>query len=135
MVKFARFMQMNWMGCMAHQLALVTSLAFFGVGLRTALKQARALVGSIKGSSKHAKLHAKLHIAVSVVIQNVTTRWWSAHAMVARLLQLKRALTQNLQRDDLLDIGLTDEQWDILAEVEKLLGPFMQVQKALEGEM
>jgi uncharacterized protein YqjF (DUF2071 family) len=53
--------------------------------------------------------------------------------MVARLLQLKRAL-QNLQRYDLLDIGLTDEQWDILAEVEKLLRPFMQVQKALEGE-
>ncbi len=137
MVKSARFMQMDWMGCMAHQLELVTGLAFDGVGVRSALKQARALVGSIKGSSQHAKLLAeellRLHMAVLVVIQDVTTRWWSTHAMVARLLQLKRAL-QNLQRDDLLDIGLTDEQWDILAEVEKLLRPFMQVQKALEGE-
>jgi hypothetical protein len=53
--------------------------------------------------------------------------------MVATPVQLKRAL-QNLQRDDLLDIGLTNEQWNIFEEVERLSRPFMQVQKALEGE-
>jgi hAT family C-terminal dimerisation region len=53
--------------------------------------------------------------------------------MIARLLQLERAL-QSLHRDELLDIGLTEAQWTILAMLEKVLRPFMQVQKALEGD-
>ena len=137
MKKSARFMEYDWMGCMAHQLELVTGLAFEGVGVKEAVQQARALVGSIKGSSQHAQ-HVKealirLNMIVLAVIQDVTTRWWSTWSMIARLLQLKRAL-QSLHRDELLDIGLTEAQWTILAMLEKVLRPFMQVQKALEGD-
>jgi zinc finger BED domain-containing protein 1 (E3 SUMO-protein ligase ZBED1) len=102
MVKSARFMGFDWMGCMAHQLELITKLAFEGVGVAEALQLARALVGSIKSSSQHAEQLAvelaRLGLAVLVVIQDVKTRWWSTHAMVARLMKLKRAL-QNLHRD------------------------------------
>jgi BED zinc finger len=39
MKKAARFMEYDWMGCMAHQLELVTGLAFKGIGVKDALKQ------------------------------------------------------------------------------------------------
>jgi hypothetical protein len=66
-------------------------------------------------------------------IQDVTTRWWSTHSMVERLLRLKMYLAI-LEDEGELNCNLTEQQWVVCSELQKLLEPFMIVQRLLEGQ-
>ena len=69
------------------------------------------------------------------VVQDVVTRWWSTYSMLERLLYLKPAIAslgaaEQIPRDKLL----TEFEWKIVAETKRLLEPFRNAQKGLEGE-
>lgn len=72
------------------------------------------------------------------MIQDVTTRWWSTWQMCARLLQLRKAVTAmaalNVTMPNSKVTNLTDFQWTVIELAERLLKPFMETQKMLEGE-
>ncbi|CAM9275672.1 unnamed protein product, partial [Phaeothamnion confervicola] len=67
------------------------------------------------------------------LIRDVETRWWSTWAMCERLLRLKRVLQTMASAKEGPDL-LTEVHWRIIEMGERLLKPFMQVQKLLEGE-
>jgi hypothetical protein len=66
-------------------------------------------------------------------IQDVATQWWSTHSMVERLLRLKMYFTI-LEDEGELNCNLTEQQWVVCSELQKLLEPFMIVQRLLEGQ-
>lgn len=68
-------------------------------------------------------------------IQDVVTRWWSTYSMCSRLLRLKKYFEMMVVQGTLpADQNLTADQWNIVAQISKLLEPFMEAQKVLEGE-
>ena len=69
-------------------------------------------------------------------IQDVATRWWSTYSMVQRLLHLRVHIfiVCNLNRTNRSLVDLTNGQWELLEDIDKILKPFMLAQELLEGE-
>ena len=71
-------------------------------------------------------------------IQDVATRWWSTYSMVNRLLQLRVNIyvvcNSMINRANSSLVNLTDVQWELLKDIDKILKPFMLAQELLEGE-
>jgi len=127
----------GWVGCIAHQLELVTGIAFDKIDKnRSTMKAARSLVGLFTGSSqKTAMLLAKQGEKGVTLIQDVVTRWWSTYNMCERLLRLKSYINILIEEGDVeKSYALTDEQWTDLACTKSLLEPFMVAQIHLEAE-
>jgi hypothetical protein len=85
-----------------------------------------------------------VNVRTVILFQDCKTRWWSTHRMVKRLLELKDAIilcfTRNcvcnvntgLKKDSLWEI--TAQQWKTLEYIAKVLEPFEDGMKLLEGE-
>ncbi len=80
------------------------------------------------------------------LMQDVVTRWWSTMSMLDRLFHLREALALYHVRHGLpkgsssnndTSLGVievpTQEEWDALDVLQKVLSPFMFAQKVLEG--
>ena len=126
----------KWIGCIDHLLELVTGIAFNDIQESAGtLRACRRLVNFFNSSSQAmAKLLAKQERGMDVrPIQDVETRWWSTHSMLARLLRLKMYL-QLLEEEGQLHVNLNNNQWLIVRDLCALLKPFMAAQKLLEGQ-
>lgn len=126
----------KWHGCVDHLLELVTGIAFKDLaeseGTMTAC---RTLISFFNSSSQAmAKLLGKQNAERAVKpIQDVATRWWSTFSMCDRLLRLKNYLALMEEEGD-LTCNLSADQWQIVADLQATLKPFMLAQKLLEGE-
>ena len=73
--------------------------------------------------------------------QDVVTRWWSTHNMLARLLLLKSEILQYTVKNHGYRATssknkveeLSEEEWDALEQLTNILKPFRGAQKQLEG--
>ena len=104
------------------------------------MARARALVGHFPSSSQASEALASVqrrgvNSKDLKVIQDVVTRWWSTWKMIQRLRMLKNYLGILVEEGVLdPDTNLSDEEWQMLEEIEKLLEPFMVIQRLLEGQ-
>jgi hypothetical protein len=77
--------------------------------------------------------HPKYENRPLKLLQDVVTRWSSTHTMCARLVKLKRFVTQLL--DELKpELALSPRQWQQLHELCQVLQPCADAIKFLEGE-
>ena len=126
-----------WMGCVDHLIELVTGVAFNDT--LAVMKSARAVVTAFTGSSQATEMLLQLQKAVNntaqplVVVQDVSTRWWSTYAMISRLVQLRDHI-HSIYKAGKIAVFLTDEQWSVLIKMTVLLKPFMQLQTFFEGD-
>jgi hypothetical protein len=79
------------------------------------------------------------------VIQDVKTRWWSTHMMLERVIALKESL-QNMfefeyknreskNKPTILEqYELREDDYQFIADIARVLEPFKDIQKALEGD-
>ena len=115
------------------------------------LKKARDLVSFFHSSTVATErlIAAQKHLKPTSIplklVQDVKTRWWSTHSLILRVLELREALKhlfnnefryregQNVQTP-LEKLQLTDRDFEQLENIEFVLKPFQEAQKALEGE-
>ena len=106
-------------------------LAFNIKGAEKLMARARALVGHFSSSSQASDALASVqrrgvNLNDLKLIQDVVTRWWSTWKMIQRLRMLKNYLGILVEEGVLdPDTNLSDEEWQMLEEIEKLLEPFM----------
>ena len=126
--------QLDWdhVGCFAHTLNLSVYRAYKVDAMSRILARARKLVGHIRRSPGAAQVLKEkqelLGLPIRKLIQDVPTRWNSAHDMLARLLEQQAAvcaavLDPRLPRDVRHNTLSTDEVLIAEAAVE-LLEPF-----------
>ena len=74
-------------------------------------------------------------IAVTLIV-DVATRWSSTNAMLERAIRLKECINLMQGRRGRIpeNLHLSEEDWDLLSNIQDLLAPFAAVQKELEGE-
>ena len=145
MVKSGRLFKQNalqhnvtleWHGCIAHLLELVTGEAFKDYpASEGAMKAAREMVGFFKHSSQAEAILTGKQVAGRAVkpIQDVETRWWSTHSMCSRLVRLKPYLDL-MEAEGTLSCNLNPDQWKVVQDTCQLLEPFMCAQRMMEGE-
>lgn len=79
------------------------------------------------------------------LVQDVKTRWWSTHSMITRILELREPLQHLFQNEfrhregpntqtQLEKLQLMDSDFQHLENLEFVLKPFQEAQRALEGE-
>jgi hypothetical protein len=127
---------LEWHGCIAHLLELVTGEAFNDYpASEGAMKAARELVGFFKHSSQAAAILTGKQVVGRAVkpIQDVETRWWSTHSMCSRLVWLKPYLDL-MEAEGTLSCNLNPDQWKVVQDTCQLLEPFMCAQRMMEGE-
>lgn len=103
------------------------------------MARARGLVGHFSSSSQASEALSNVQRRAPgkslVVIQDVRTRWWSTWKMIQRLRVLKHYFSIMVDEGALdPSINLTNDEWDLLAEIEEILEPFMLIQRLLEGQ-
>ena len=131
--------------CTDHNLQLTCKLlcsdeTFDGQGWES-IKKARNVVSFInKSTQANEKLKQKQAAQDNfdgrpkTVVTDVVTRWWSTHAMIERLLQLRPAIDMMAREGHLKDTPrLTDADWNNLEHILLILTPFKNAQKMLEG--
>ena len=145
MVKSGRLFKQNalrqnasleWHGCIAHLLELVTGEAFKDYpASEGTMKAAREMVGFFKHSSQAEAILLGKQVAGRAVkpIQDVETRWWSTHSMCSRLIRLKPYLDL-MEAEGTLSCNLDPGQWVVVQDTCQLLEPFMCAQRMMEGE-
>ena len=128
--------RLAWHGCVDHILELVTGVAMKDYNQSAgAMAKARELVGFFSSSSQaEAILLSKQAQGKAVkCIQDVATRWWSTYSMCSRLVRLKQYF-YIMELEGSLDCNLSEVQWRVVEDTCKVLEPFMNAQKLLEGE-
>jgi hypothetical protein len=145
--------EINHIGCIDHILQVTTKLAQLdpplaagenhGLEAETLLK-ARALVGTFNSSTQLMNYLKRLQASFNEVegsnkilglIQDIVTRWWSTFTMCERLLRLKTHIDAMANMNPpKISNNLLPEQWDLLKDVVKILGPFRYAQQLFEGE-
>lgn len=146
--------ELNHVGCIDHILQVTTKLAQLdpplaegedhGLEASTLLK-ARALVGTFNSSTQLMNYLKELQDSFNKVegssdrvlglIQDVVTRWWSTFTMCERLLRLRTHIDAMANMNPpKISNNLLPEQWDLLKDVVKILGPFRYAQQLFEGE-
>lgn len=126
----------EWHGCIAHLLELVTGEAFRDYpASQGAMKAARELVTFFKHSSQAESILLGKQVAGRAVkpIQDVETRWWSTHSMCSRLMRLKPYL-ELMEVEGTLKCNLNADQWKVVEDTCEVLEPFMCAQRLMEGE-
>jgi hypothetical protein len=126
----------KWHGCVDHLLELVSGIAFKDLPESEGTMSAcRTLINFFNSSTQAMdKLLAKQSIGRAVKpIQDVAAHWWSTWSMCDQLFQLKAYLSLLQQEGDLM-YNLSDAQWQIVADLQTVLKPFMIAQKLLEGQ-
>ena len=139
MNSFANSLDFEWQGCLAHLINLVTNYVFRGIGIETTMKKCRETVGLFNQSNQlnEVLISAQNSLwkdrAPLQLIQDVVTRWWSTHSMLARLLKLKSPI-QFMVAGNRMEAILTEGDWATIEMVDSFLSPFAKIQKFLEGE-
>jgi zinc finger BED domain-containing protein 1 (E3 SUMO-protein ligase ZBED1) len=119
---------------------ILQGLAFILNGAVTMMVRARALVGRFNGSSQASESLNSVQTRGTGkkgkrVINDCPTRWWSTWKFAKRLLELKIYIAILVAEGVIEDeLNLTRQEWDMLADIEELLQPFMLVQQFLEGQ-
>jgi hypothetical protein len=107
------------------------------------MKKARALVEffnkSTQASTELLKVQRNLDQYKGKVpvglLQDVMTRWYSTWRMGGRLVRLKAALIwMSFNKNIDQELMLTDEQWQILAQITQCLKTMAKWQRLLEGD-
>lgn len=140
-----------WIGCIDHILELSTGKAFDDSKYPENLgcmKAARKLVGTFRHSNQkmdqlkqyqiteieNLELNVDERKPVPIIpIEDCSTRWWSTYSMLDRLYSLKKHIGI-MEAVGSIDNNLSEAQWNVVAEIVKLLKPFMVVQEWFEGE-
>jgi hypothetical protein len=65
-------------------------------------------------------------------IQDVAPRWWTTWSICDQLIRLKAYLALLMQEGD-LTCNLSEAQWLIVADLQKVLKPLMVAQKTFRG--
>ena len=133
--------------CTDHLLHLTCKLCYdlddtIGPRYAAAVTKARALVSYFNSSTQAAEklrntqmeLHGKKESETLKVVADVVTRWWATHAMITRLILLKPSINRMKEQNQLGKTVLEEVDWDILADIVKVLAPFKGAQKRLEGD-
>ena len=146
--------ELNHVGCIDHILQVTTKLAQLDPPLAegenhglqaSTLSKARALVGTFNSSTQLMKFLKTLQEQLNQVagtnnnvvglIPDVITRWWSTFTMCERLLRLKTHIdTMANMIPPKIANNLSNQQWECLKDIIKILGPFRYAQQLLEGE-
>jgi hypothetical protein len=115
------------------------------------LKKSRDLVSFFHSSTIatekliSAQKHLKPNCTTLKLLQDVKTRWWSTHSLISRILELRGPLQYIFQNEfrhregpnietALEKLQLIDSDFEHLENMEFVLKPFREAQKALEGE-
>ena len=95
-------------------------------------------------SSGHNNNNSDSSVVSVSLLQDVVTRWWSTHRMIKRLLELKDSVVFcfsgvgpcniNEDKKEACEWELTELQWKTLGHVVKVLEPFENGMRLLEGE-
>ncbi len=128
--------RLAWHGCVDHILELVTDVAMKDYNQSAgAMAKARELVGFFSSSSQAEAilLSKQAQGKADKCIQDVATRWWSTYSMCSRLVHLKQYF-YIMEREGSLDCNLSEVRWKVVEDTCKVLEPFMNAQKLLEGE-
>ena len=133
-------------GCAAHLLELTTGIAFkdteYSGGvmqkcrdLTTFFAHSTQATAALLSKQTQAWLNHKRFKCAVTTIQDVKTRWWSTFQQLARLERLRDPII-SLVNEGIVppQKALTPEEWIKVANLRKLLNPFMLAQKVLEGE-
>jgi hypothetical protein len=146
--------------CADHVLQLTAVKAFSGDvagGIQgednsvSVLKKSRDLVSFFHSSTIatekliSAQKHLKPNCTTLKLLQDVKTRWWSTHSLISRILELRGPLQYIFQNEfrhregpnietALEKLQLIDSDFEHLENMEFVLKPFREAQKALEGE-
>lgn len=156
MNKFGRLLEdkdIPHLYCADHMLQLTAKLAYNDITYAssrlttTIMKKSRSLVDYFSSShlrdgklkqeqirlvNKYTEAQRKKPVGVVV---DVTTRWWSTHDMIQRLIYLKPALEGMVVNEDIpKDKWLLNSEWQLLQEIQQVLAPFKEAQVNLEGE-
>ena len=131
-----------WIGCIDHRLQLITKIAIDDLeGTTGTMKKARELVRSFSHSDqataalRRYQEEARPTSRSLVLIQDITTRWWSTYSMAERLLKLKVYVELCIDNHFVHESHLlTNVQWAVLEKIMQVLEPFKFFQQLLEGE-
>jgi len=138
--KAADHMSYEWIGCIDHLVELTTGIAFDGPGVKDVMAKCRRIVGHFSSSSQAQDTLLRQQLVTGTgtplkVVQDVVTRWWSTYSMVERLLELRVSLHQLANIDDkIAEIMLSLQEWEIVKQMERILKPFMHIQRFFEGQ-
>lgn len=128
--------------CFAHTLQLCIKPVLELPAASKVLGKCRKLVGHFKHSTTlTAELHKRQELQhrdsqrkeqTYALIQDVPTRWSSTQQMCARLLQLRRVITDILLDEDVtrpsdIDLLFKDHEWAAISDLAKALQPFTNV--------
>jgi len=133
-------MSYEWIGCIDHLVELTTGIAFDGPGVKDVMAKCRRIVGHFSSSSQAQDTLLRQQLVTGTgtplkVVQDVVTRWWSTYSMVERLLELRVSLHQLANIDDkIAEIMLSLQEWEIVKQMERILKPFMHIQRFFEGQ-
>ena len=131
--------------CTDHVLQLTAKLVYSDESLNQegaqAVKKARGIVTFInKSTQANEKLKQKQTVIdgydgrPKTVVTDVVTRWWSTHAMIERLLELRPAIDMMANEGHFGDtVTLSTVDWNNLEHIMKVLTPFKNAQKMMEG--
>ena len=123
--------------CIHQFIDLITSIVFDNGGVKSTIERARQTVIFITDSNRAGEELDRRQVALNPasapqkVINEVVATWWSAYAMLERMLELKHAV-QGLVEDGLLPEYLTHEDWNSMTEITDILRPFKNIQLLLE---
>ena len=129
--------------CTDHLLHLTASKAYFGnTPANSCVKIANKVVNHFKQSTQATAQLLNIQANSDKYtrdplhpILDVSTRWWSTHSMLERLVYLRHAL--QVWISDHPDTGVvlpSDLQWIQIDGLLELLAPFKAAQKHLEGD-
>lgn len=125
-------------GCYGHSLNLIVQDALITV--QPILEKVKKIVRYFKRRSTalekllKAQMDDKADCIPKRLIQEVPTRWNSSFHMVQRFVELEQYVraTMAILKIDLLII--TNEEWQLLSELTKILQPFDQATETISGE-
>ncbi|XP_052786338.1 E3 SUMO-protein ligase ZBED1-like [Mya arenaria] len=118
------------LGCFGHTLQLSIKSAFALPDVNRVVSRCRKLVGHIKHSTtlmaEMRKRHATPKVPKHELMQDVTTRWNSTHAMLARLHEQRRVLSDlmldtRVTRKADQHLSLKDGEWTVVSELSDVL--------------
>jgi hypothetical protein len=126
--------------CLAHILQRGIAAGFKASGMDGLFVKCRKIVGHFKHSSlQTARLNEasqELQLSNLVLIQDVTTRWFSVLAMAERLVSKKAAIEQVLDENGWsAENRLSDAEYGRLEQIIKLLGPLKELSDRLSLQL
>lgn len=132
-------------GCFAHKLNLVVQSALTLNGnentiVNGLIKKVKNIVAHFKRSSQATEKFLKMQLQMGSksplrLIQDVVTRWNSTFHMLERCVLLQEALRSTIANLNAPNLEpLSEEEWEVAAQLCLLLRPFDQATQEMSGE-